>query len=91
MGRRRGPNVIDWLADNLARSVCLLSVFDDWIDRMFVDGLVNGIAAWTYGAGVRLRAVQTGRVRQYVMLVAVGTVALFVLISFCMFAFAAPR
>jgi NADH-quinone oxidoreductase subunit L len=82
-------NVIDWLADNLARSVCLLSVFDDWIDRTFVDGLVNRVAAWTYAAGVRLRAVETGRIRQYVVFVAVGTVGLFVLISFCMYASAA--
>jgi proton-translocating NADH-quinone oxidoreductase chain L len=84
-------NVIDWLADNLARSVQLVSVFDDWIDRTFVDGLVNGIAAWTYWAGLGLRTVQTGRLRQYVMLVAVGTVALFVIVSFLrMYAFAAP-
>ena len=84
-------NGIDWLADNLARSVQLVSVFDDWIDRTFVDGLVNLIAAWTYAAGLRLRTVQTGRLRQYVMLVAVGTVALFVIVSFLrMYAFAAP-
>ena len=36
----------------------------------------------TYAVGLRLRAVQTGNVRQYVMLVAVGTVVLFILTSF---------
>jgi NADH-quinone oxidoreductase subunit L len=83
--------VIDWLADNLARSVQLFSViFDDWIDRTFVDGVVNGIAAWTYGAGLRLRAVQSGRLRQYVLAVAIGTVALFVIVSYCVYAFAGP-
>ena len=84
--------VIDWLADNLARLVRLFSVLDDWLDRTLVDGLVNATAAWTYAVGLRLRAVQTGRLRQYVLLVAVGTVALFVLVSFCrMYAFAGPR
>ena len=55
---------------------------DDWIDRLFVDGLVNLTARWTHAAGLRLRAVQTGNVRQYVMLLVVGTVALFILTSF---------
>jgi NADH-quinone oxidoreductase subunit L len=82
--------VIDWLADHLARSVQFFSVFDDWIDRTFVDGAVNGIAAWTYTVGLRLRAVQSGRLRQYVLAVAVGTVALFVIVSYCMYAFAGP-
>jgi NADH-quinone oxidoreductase subunit L len=83
--------IIDWLADNAARFVRLFSVLDDWIDRTFVDGAVNGIAAWTYTAGLRLRAVETGRLRQYVLAVAVGTVALFVIVSYCMYALAAPR
>ena len=48
---------------------------------LFVDGLVNLTARWTYALGLRLRTVQTGNIRQYVMLIAVGTVALFVLMS----------
>ena len=59
-----------------------VAALDDWIDRLFVDGLVNLTARGTYAVGLRLRAVQTGNVRQYVMLIAVGTVALFVLVSF---------
>ncbi|MGQ9576429.1 MAG: NADH-quinone oxidoreductase subunit L [Thermoguttaceae bacterium] len=76
---RRG---IDWIADNLPRSVRLLSALDDWIDRTFVDAVVDRVAGLTYAVGLRLRAVQTGQIRQYVMLVAVGTVLLFVIISF---------
>ena len=83
--------VIDGLANGLARSVRLLSVCDDWIDRTFVNGLVNATAALVYAVGVRLRAVETGRIRQYVLLAAACTVGLFVLISYCMYAFAAPR
>jgi len=75
--------LIDGVADGSARWVRALSRFDDWIDRLFVDGLVNAVAAWTYSFALRLRAVQTGRLRQYVILIAVGTVALFVLIALC--------
>ena len=42
---------------------------------------MNLIARWTYALGLRLRAIQTGNIRQYVMWIAVGTVALFVLMS----------
>ncbi len=74
-------NGIDWLADNAARATVVVARFDDWIDRLFVDGLVNLTARWTYALGLKLRTVQTGNLRQYVMLLAVGTVALFVLVS----------
>ena len=56
--------------------VAAVARLDDWIDRLFVDGLVERIARGTYALGLRLRAVQTGNLRQYVMLIAVGTVAL---------------
>jgi len=74
--------VIDGLAHALARSVRLLSEFDELVDHWCVDGLVNLTARATYGLGVRLREVQTGRLRQYVTWVAVGTVGLFVLVMF---------
>ncbi len=72
---------IDWIIDGIARATRGLSTVDDWIDRTFVDGAVNRIAAWCYGVAIWLRSFQTGRLRQYVMIIAVGTVALFVLIS----------
>ena len=70
---------IDWLADNSARAVMAVSRLDDWIDRIFVDKLIDLIARWTYALGLRLRTVQTGNIRQYVMWIVVGTVGLFVL------------
>jgi NADH:ubiquinone oxidoreductase subunit 5 (subunit L)/multisubunit Na+/H+ antiporter MnhA subunit len=72
---------IDWLADNSARAVEAIARLDDWIDRIFVDASVNLIARWTYVLGLRLRTIQTGNIRQYVMWIAVGTVGLFVLMS----------
>jgi NADH:ubiquinone oxidoreductase subunit 5 (subunit L)/multisubunit Na+/H+ antiporter MnhA subunit len=73
--------VIDWLADNSARTVALVAQIDDWIDRIFVDALVNLTARATYALGLRLRVIQTGSIRQYVMWIVVGTVGLFVLMS----------
>ena len=81
LGRRRSTRGIDWLADNSARAVEAVARLDDWIDRVFVDATVNLVARWTYALGLRLRTVQTGNIRQYVMWIAVGTVGLFVLMS----------
>ncbi len=74
--------VIDRFIDGCAFAVRQISTVDDAIDRLFVDGLVNLTARRIHGLGIALRGVQTGRLRQYVMLIVVGTVGLFVLISF---------
>jgi NADH:ubiquinone oxidoreductase subunit 5 (subunit L)/multisubunit Na+/H+ antiporter MnhA subunit len=67
---------IDWIIDNTARGVRVISVMDDWFDRLFIDGLVNLTAAWTYSLGSSLRGLQTGKLRQYVMFIVVGTIVL---------------
>jgi len=72
---------IDWLIDSLARWTTALSRFDDALDRTLVDGSVNLLAGWTYSIARSLRGVQTGRLRQYVMFIVVGTVGIFVLVS----------
>ncbi|HEV2968915.1 MAG TPA: NADH-quinone oxidoreductase subunit L [Pirellulales bacterium] len=74
--------VIDPFINGCALAVRSVSVLDDLIDRLFVDGLVNATARWIHSTGLRLRGVQTGRLRQYVVLIVVGTVGLFILISF---------
>ena len=73
---------IDRLVDGLAWLVGLVARLDGWIDRFFIDSLVDGLAGVTYAVGLRLRGLQSGNVRQYIMWLAVGTVALFLLISF---------
>jgi NADH-quinone oxidoreductase subunit L len=73
--------VIDRLIDGIAWSARQLAGLDAWIDRTIVDGLVNATAAATWTAGIELKKLQTGRLRQYVMFIVVGTVALFVLAS----------
>jgi NADH-quinone oxidoreductase subunit L len=78
-GTDRG--VIDRFIDGLAWAARQLAGLDAWIDRTIVDGIVNATANLTWNAGLALKKVQTGRLRQYVMFIVVGTVAMFVLAS----------
>jgi len=74
---------IDGLIDGSARVTRGLAVvWDRLADRLVVDGSVNAFAEGVYGLGLWLRGIQTGRLRQYVMFVAAGALAIFVLISF---------
>jgi NADH-quinone oxidoreductase subunit L len=43
-----------------------------WFDRTIVDGAVNGIGALTGDAGRGLRRIQTGRVQNYALGIALG-------------------
>jgi NADH-quinone oxidoreductase subunit L len=73
---------LDWLADHAAWLVGVCSRMDDWFDRKIVDRLIDVAAAGTYSFGLRLKNLQTGNLRQYVMLLVVGLVAIFVIMSF---------
>ena len=74
---------IDRLIDGLAAATRWFSCFWAWLaDGKIVDGFVDGLAAKTHALGLSLRAVQTGRIRQYVMFIVIGAVALFIVISF---------
>jgi NADH-quinone oxidoreductase subunit L len=50
-------------------------------DKLLIDGTVDGLAEATWDAGLRLRSVQTGHLRQYVMFIVVGTIVFFVVAS----------
>jgi len=77
-------SVIDVFIDKLAVWTRALSRFDDLIDRNLVDGAVNLVGNWTFSAGRSLKLVQTGKLRQYVLFVAVGTVALTVIMQWAL-------
>ena len=47
-----------------------------WFDRTIIDGAVNGIGVVTIGAGTQLRRVQTGRVQNYALGIALGLIAM---------------
>ena len=75
--------LIDGLIDNLARGVKTVSrVWEAVVDQGIVDGAANGLAAVTHSLGLALRGVQTGSLRQYVLFIVMGTVAVFVAITF---------
>lgn len=78
---RFDKNIIDGFINRLATWAKAIARFDDFIDRYVVDGLVNLTAHWTYSIARSLRGVQTGKLRQYVMLIVIGTVALTIIIK----------
>ena len=47
-----------------------------WFDREVVDGTVNAIGSLTSGSGRRLSRVQTGRVQNYALGIAVGLIVM---------------
>ncbi|MFM7248889.1 MAG: NADH-quinone oxidoreductase subunit L [Planctomycetaceae bacterium] len=73
--------LIDRIIDGLAWGAKQVAGLDAWIDRNVIDSLVDGTANATWNAGLELKRLQTGRLRQYVMFIALGTVALFILAS----------
>jgi proton-translocating NADH-quinone oxidoreductase chain L len=73
---------IDGFIDNLALWARMVSSLDDLIDRYIVDGFVNVAAARIFAIGEWLHGAETGKLRQYVMFIVIGTVALFILITF---------
>jgi proton-translocating NADH-quinone oxidoreductase chain L len=51
-------------------------------DKFLIDGFVDNFAERTWNLGLSMRAVQTGRLRQYVMFIVVCTIVIFVIASF---------
>jgi proton-translocating NADH-quinone oxidoreductase chain L len=74
--------VIDGLINGLAVWTRVVALIDDAFDRYIVDGLVNAVSRWVFGIAIWFRGAETGRLRQYVMFIIIGTVALFVLVTF---------
>jgi NADH-quinone oxidoreductase subunit L len=81
---RLEPEVLrhGWYVDDLYAAVIetpgrLLAAFSAFVlDTKIIDGAVNGVGAVVRGTGDRLRAVQTGYVRNYALAVAAGAVLL---------------
>jgi NADH-quinone oxidoreductase subunit L len=72
---------IDGLIDAIAGvTVWFGRQWDYFVDRGIVDFAANLLAGWTYSAGLSLRAVQTGRIRQYAMFIVLGAIGVFVFI-----------
>lgn len=72
--------VFDGVLHGATRVVVWFSKIDRRFDEAVVDGLVNLVGSITRSVGLSLHVVQTGRMRQYVMFIAVSVLALFALL-----------
>jgi proton-translocating NADH-quinone oxidoreductase chain L len=70
--------LIDGLVNGSARGTALLSRLEGVFDMIAVDKLVNQSAKAVYVAGDWSRSIQTGRLRNYLMFLALALVGLFV-------------
>ncbi len=68
---------IDGIVNGSAWLTSLLSRMEGVFDKMAVDGLVNALARGLYATGDWSRSLQTGRLRNYLMFLAVALVGLF--------------
>jgi len=69
----------------------LTSRWDGFFDARIVDGLVNLTARVFYAVGGRLREVQTGSLRNYVLFLALAAVCIFIVLSYVYVSLAAGR
>ncbi len=72
--------VLDGLIHLFGRLTIQAAHLDRAFDERVVDRLVNVCGEVTFAAGRSLKGIQTGRLRQYVMFIALGVVSLFVLV-----------
>jgi NADH:ubiquinone oxidoreductase subunit 5 (subunit L)/multisubunit Na+/H+ antiporter MnhA subunit len=70
-------NVVDGIVNGAAWSTERLSRLSGKFDLRFVDGMVNGVADFVSKLGDLGRGIQTGRLRNYLMFLAVAVVGLF--------------
>jgi NADH-quinone oxidoreductase subunit L len=74
--------VIDGIIHFIARLAVLVSKWDGLFDNAVVDGLVNLTANVTWWVGARLRNVQTGFLRSYVLFLVLAAVGIFIVLSY---------
>jgi NADH-quinone oxidoreductase subunit L len=74
--------VIDGFVNWLARFTVGVSRWDGRFDNGVIDGLANLIGDVTYAVGGRLRGVQTGFLRSYVLFLVLAAVGIFVVLSY---------
>jgi NADH-quinone oxidoreductase subunit L len=75
-------SVIDGILHALARGTVGLARLDRRFDNGVVDGLVNLVGNVFYDLGARLRVVQTGFIRNYILFLVLAAVGLFVALSY---------
>jgi len=74
--------VIDGVLNFLGRLTVMVSRFDGLIDKYIVDGLVNVVGDTFYSLGARLRTVQTGYIRSYILFLGLAAVSVFLILLY---------
>jgi len=74
--------VIDGIIHGVAHAVLWLRAVSGRFDNGVVDGLVNLVGDVIYGTGARLRGLQTGYLRSYVLFLALAAIVIFVVLSY---------
>ncbi len=74
--------VIDGIIHGIARLAVLVSKWDGVFDNNIVDGLVNLVGNVMYGVGGRLRNVQTGYLRSYVLFLVLAAAGIFMVLAY---------
>jgi NADH-quinone oxidoreductase subunit L len=69
-------HILDGAVNGAAWVTRGFATFISWVDRTFVDGLVNAVGGLTGATGGLLKYLQTGNVQWYAVLLFVGVVAL---------------
>jgi hypothetical protein len=74
------------LIDGIIHALAWIGQVIAWIvsnvgDKFFINKTVDSAADETWNLGLALRTVQTGRLRQYVMFIVVGTIVIFLIAS----------
>ncbi|MHB1426027.1 MAG: NADH-quinone oxidoreductase subunit L [Gemmataceae bacterium] len=75
-------HVIDGIIHAIAHFGVLLSKWDGVFDNLVVDGLVNLVGNAIYNAGGRLRNVQTGFLRSYVLFLVLAAAGIFMVLAY---------
>ena len=76
--------VIDRTVDALARFTVRLSRWDGEFDLGIIDGLANLTGRVIYASGARLRGVQTGYIRSYVLFLVLAAIGIFFVLTYLM-------
>ena len=69
--------LFDGTLHGLCKGAVGISKWDRMFDEKVVDGLVNFVGNATFATGRSFKVFQTGKLRQYIMFIAVGVLALF--------------
>ncbi len=72
--------IFDGILHGAAKITVFVAKWDRMFDEKIVDGFVNLLGDSTFAFGRSLKVIQTGRLRQYVMFIVVGVVALFAIL-----------